>query len=124
MHTVVDCATARPEENMMSVDWEGKVALMKSAKAMGIERYIFYSIARCEQYHQVPLMQVKHRTEQYLQQLGLKYTIVKLCGFMQSLVFSYAGMSYLASLEEVSILQQSCILFKIYLLSLGSEIAM
>ena len=91
IHTVIDCATARPEENMMSVDWEGKVALMKSAKAMGIERYIFYSIARCEQYHEVPLMQVKHRAEQYLEQLDLNYTVVKLCGFMQSLIFSYAG---------------------------------
>ena len=74
----------------MDVDWEGKVALMKSCKAMGIERYIFYSIEKCEEHHEVPLMQVKHRSEEYLAQLGMNYTTLRLSGFMQALIGSYA----------------------------------
>jgi len=90
IHTVVDCATSRPEENVMEVDWKGKVALMKACKAMGIERYIFYSIEKCEDHLEVPLMQVKHKSEKYLEQLDLNYTTLRLCGFMQALIGSYA----------------------------------
>jgi len=90
IHTVVDCATSRPEESVMDVDWQGKVALMKCCRAMGIERYIFYSIEKCEEHPDVPLMQVKYRSEQYLEQLGLNYTTLKLSGFMQALIGSYA----------------------------------
>ncbi|PNH03567.1 hypothetical protein TSOC_010380 [Tetrabaena socialis] len=32
VHTVVDCATARPEESTRKVDWDGKVALIQSAQ--------------------------------------------------------------------------------------------
>jgi nucleoside-diphosphate-sugar epimerase len=35
---VIDCATARPEESTDKVDWEGKVALIQCAQAMGIQR--------------------------------------------------------------------------------------
>ncbi|MQL05429.1 NAD-dependent epimerase/dehydratase family protein, partial [Escherichia coli] len=37
IHTVIDCATGRPEEPIKTVDWEGKVALIQCAKAMGIQ---------------------------------------------------------------------------------------
>ena len=33
IHTVIDCATARPEESAQRVDWEGKVALIQCAQA-------------------------------------------------------------------------------------------
>lgn len=32
VHTVIDCATARPEESTSKVDWDGKVALIQSAQ--------------------------------------------------------------------------------------------
>lgn len=32
VHTVVDCATARPEESAQKIDWAGKVALIQSAQ--------------------------------------------------------------------------------------------
>ncbi len=38
VHTIIDCATARPEESTEQVDWEGKVALIQCAQAMGIQR--------------------------------------------------------------------------------------
>ncbi len=32
IHTVIDCATARPEESTQKVDWEGKKALIQCAQ--------------------------------------------------------------------------------------------
>ena len=32
IHTVIDCATARPEESTTRVDWEGKKALIQCAQ--------------------------------------------------------------------------------------------
>ena len=52
-------------------------------QALGIQRYIFFSIHNCTAHPEVPLMQFKACTEQYLQDSGLNYTIFRLCGFMQ-----------------------------------------
>jgi len=90
VHTVIDCATCRPEEDMMGVDWKGKSALIQTAKAMGIQRYIFFSIVDCDRHEDVPLMQVKRRTEEYLEQVGMNHTTIRLCGFMQALIAQYA----------------------------------
>ena len=50
---------------------------------MGIQRYMFFSIHNCDKHPEVPLMQMKKCTEQYLADSGLNYTIFRLCGFMQ-----------------------------------------
>lgn len=54
---------------------------------MGIQRYIFYSIQNCEKHEEVPLMLIKNRTEEFLRNSGLNFTIFRLCGFMQVLPF-------------------------------------
>ena len=90
IHTVIDCSTARPEESTDTIDWEGKVALIQSAQAMGIQRYIFCSILHCERHPEVPLMNIKHCTEQFLESSGMDYTIFRLCGFMQAIIGNYA----------------------------------
>lgn len=46
--------------------------------------YIFCSILHCDKHPEVPLMNIKHCTEQYLAASGLNYTIFRLCGFMQA----------------------------------------
>ncbi|RWV91631.1 hypothetical protein BHE74_00007263 [Ensete ventricosum] len=123
VHTVIDCATGRPEEPIRTVccfkelchkvigmypmpthavsavDWEGKVALIQCAKAMGIQKYVFYSIHNCDKHPEVPLMEIKHCTEKFLQDSGLKYLIIRLCGFMQGLIGQYA----VPILEEKSV---------------------
>jgi len=99
IHTIIDCATARPEESIKAVDWEGKKALIQTAKAMGIERYVFFSIDGCDKHPEVPLMDMKLCTEQYLAQLGMPYTVFRLCGFMQALISQYA----VPILEEESV---------------------
>jgi len=90
VHTVIDCSTARPEESTDKIDWEGKVALIQCAQAMGIQRYVFCSILHCDRHPEVPLMNIKHCTEQYLASSGLDYTVFRLCGFMQAIIGNYA----------------------------------
>ena len=90
IHTVVDASTARPEENSYAIDWTAKVATIQTARAMGIQRYVFYSIDKCNEHPEVPLMNMKHAVEQYLVASGLNYTVLRLCGFMQPLISGYA----------------------------------
>jgi uncharacterized protein YbjT (DUF2867 family) len=90
IHTVIDCATGRPEEPIRRVDWDGKVALISCAKAMGIQRFVFFSIHNCEKHPEVPLMEIKRCTEKYLVDSGMNFTIIRLCGFMQGLIGQYA----------------------------------
>ncbi|KAJ9189449.1 hypothetical protein P3X46_000742 [Hevea brasiliensis] len=99
IHTVIDCATGRPEEPIKTVDWEGKVALIQCAKAMGIQKYVLYSIHNCDKHPEVPLMEIKYCTEKFLQDSGLTHIVIRLCGFMQGLIGQYA----VPILEEKSV---------------------
>uniref|UniRef100_A0A803MCF2 NmrA-like domain-containing protein n=1 Tax=Chenopodium quinoa TaxID=63459 RepID=A0A803MCF2_CHEQI len=99
VHTIIDCATGRPEEPIKTVDWEGKVALIQCAKAMGIQKYVFFSIHNCDKHPEVPLMEIKYCTEKFLQDSGLNHITIRLCGFMQGLIGQYA----VPILEEKSV---------------------
>lgn len=90
IHTVVDASTARPEEDTYAIDWKAKVACIQTAASMGIQRYVFYSIDKCEQHKEVPLMNMKYAVEEYLKASGMNYTVLRLCGFMQPLISGYA----------------------------------
>jgi uncharacterized protein YbjT (DUF2867 family) len=96
---VIDAATARPEESISKIDWEGKLALMQTAQAMDIQRYVFFSILDCDKYPHVPLMSIKTCSEKFLKNTGLNYTIFRLCGFMQAVIGNYA----IPILEERSV---------------------
>ena len=89
---VIDAATARATDSLSikQVDWEGKVALIQAAKAAKVERFIFFSILDAEKYQHVPLMEIKRCTELFLAESGLNYTILRPCGFLQSLIGDYA----------------------------------
>jgi uncharacterized protein YbjT (DUF2867 family) len=92
MKIVIDASTSRATDSLTirQVDWDGKVNLIQAAKTAGIERFIFFSIQDCEKYPEVPLMEIKRCTEQYLAESGLNYTVLKLCGFLQGLIGQYA----------------------------------
>ena len=81
------------------MDWEAKCALIQSAKAMGIQRYIFFSIDKCEKHREVPLMNLKYCVEKYLEASGLNFTTLRITGFMQPLISAYA----VPILEEQSV---------------------
>ncbi len=89
---VIDSATTRPTDSLRirEVDWHGKVALIQALEGAQIEKFVFFSILNSEKYLQVPLMEIKYCTEQFLAQTGLNYTILKPCGFMQGLIGQYA----------------------------------
>ena len=89
VHTVIDCATARPEESTNKIDWEAKVALIQCAQAMGIQRYLFFSIYNCEKYPEVPLMNIKSCTEKFLASrwaLGIGFRASLFLGSQRSLI--------------------------------------
>ncbi len=89
---VLDASTSRPTDSLSikQVDWDGKVALIQAAKAAGVERFIFFSILDAEKHPDVPLMEIKRCTELFLAEVGLNYTVLRLCGFMQGLIGQYA----------------------------------
>ena len=88
---VIDAATSRPTDSLSikQVDWSGKVSLIQQAKAVGVERFIFFSLLDAEKYPAVPLMEIKRCTELFLTESGLNYTILRLSGFMQGLIGQY-----------------------------------
>jgi uncharacterized protein YbjT (DUF2867 family) len=90
VHTVIDAATARPEESIEKIDWDGKVALVQAAQAIGIQRYIFFSIFECDRYPKVPLMKIKACTEEFIKSTQVNFTIFRLCGIMQAIIGNYA----------------------------------
>lgn len=89
---VIDAATSRPTDSLTikQVDWDGQVSLIQAAVAAGVERFVFFSILNAEKFPNVPLMEIKRCTELFLAESGLKYTILRPCGFMQGLIGQYA----------------------------------
>lgn len=89
---VIDAATARATDSLSirDVDWQGKVNLIRAAKAAGVERYLFFSILDADRYPHVPLMDIKRCTEQFLDEAGLRYTVLRPCGFLQGLIGQFA----------------------------------
>jgi len=89
-YALIDAATARPEESILTIDWEGKVALVQTAQALEIKKYIYFSIINCDKYQAVPLMNIKACIEDFIKITGIDYTIFRLCGFMQAVIRGYA----------------------------------
>lgn len=92
IEAVIDAATARATDSssIRKIDWDGKVSLIQAVRNAQIDRYIFFSILNAEQFPNVPLMDIKRCTELFLAESGLKYTILRPCGFMQGLIGQYA----------------------------------
>jgi uncharacterized protein YbjT (DUF2867 family) len=89
---VIDAATSRATDSLTikQVDWDGKVSLIQAAAAADVEHFIFFSILDAQNFPNVPLMEIKRCTELFLAESGLKYTILRPCGFMQGLIGQYA----------------------------------
>lgn len=89
IHTVIDCSSARPEESIQAIDWEGKKNLIQCCEKMKVQRFIFCSIKDCDRFQNVPLMAIKYATEQFLQKSGLRYTILRTTSYFQPLISAY-----------------------------------
>ena len=89
---VIDAATARAtdSESVYSIDWTGKINLINACLQAGVSRFVFISLLDAEKHRSVPLMDIKHCTEQALISSGLDYTILRCVAFMQGVIGQFA----------------------------------
>lgn len=89
---LIDASTSRVNElkALKNVDWEGKIALIESAKVAQIQKFVFFSAQNVEKFRSIPLMKVKNGVEIKLKESGIPYTIFRLTGFYQGLIEQYA----------------------------------
>ena len=89
---VIDASTSRPsdENALRTVDWDGKLALIKAAKIANVKRFIFCSTQNLERFSKIPLMEMKQGIEIELKNSKIPYTIFRLTGFYQGLIEQYA----------------------------------
>jgi uncharacterized protein YbjT (DUF2867 family) len=89
---IIDSATIRSTSNYTSetIDWCGKLALLEAAKLTGIKKFIYFSLLNASKNLSIPLMDLKLRIENELENSELKNTIFQCSGFFQGLISQYA----------------------------------
>jgi len=81
--TTANSALRCGEDNPQTVDLEGNRNLINAAKAAGVKQFIFVSMSGADPNSPIPLFQAKGKTEEYLRQSGVPYTIVAPNAFME-----------------------------------------
>ena len=89
---VIDAATARATDpgSAYDVDWTGKQNLFAACRRAGVKRVVFISLLDAARHRDVPLMDIKACTEQWLEASELDYTILRGAAFMQGLSSQFA----------------------------------
>lgn len=89
---VIDSATARATDpgSAYDIDWSGKQNLFAACRRAGVKRLVFVSLLNAAQHRQVPLMDIKACTEQWLEASDFDYTILQGAAFMQGLISQFA----------------------------------
>jgi uncharacterized protein YbjT (DUF2867 family) len=89
---VIDAATARPTDSagIYTIDWQGKLNLVRACEAANVKRFVFVSLLEAAQHRNVPLMDIKYCTEQLLAASQLDYTILRCVAFMQGVIGQFA----------------------------------
>jgi uncharacterized protein YbjT (DUF2867 family) len=89
---LIDASTVRSTSNYTSetIDWKGKLALVEAAKLVGIKKFIYFSVLNASKNKKIPLMDLKLKMENELENSGLNYTIFQCSGFFQGLISQYA----------------------------------
>jgi uncharacterized protein YbjT (DUF2867 family) len=89
---VIDAATARATDpgSSYSVDWTGKQNLFAACQRAGVKRLVFISLLDAASHRDVPLMDIKACTEDWLKASDLDYTILQGAAFMQGLISQFA----------------------------------
>jgi uncharacterized protein YbjT (DUF2867 family) len=72
------------------VDWTGQQNLFHAAQRSGTRRLVFFSLLNADQHLEVPLMEIKARSEEWLMASDLDYTILRCAAFMQGLISQFA----------------------------------
>jgi len=89
---VIDAATVRPTDDYNSevIDWKGKVALIEAAKLAKIKKFICFSVLGASQNTMVPLIDLKLKVTNLLENSNLNCTIFQCSGFFQGIINQYA----------------------------------
>lgn len=89
---VIDAATARASDpgSCYTVDWTGQQNLFHAVQSAGVRRLVFFSLLNADQHPDVPLMEIKACSEQWLMASDLDYTILRCAAFMQGLISQFA----------------------------------
>ena len=89
---VIDAATARATDpgSAYDVDWVGKQNLFAACQRAGVKRLVFISLLDAARHRDVPLMDIKACTEQWLEASYFDYTILQGVAFMQGLISQFA----------------------------------
>ena len=92
VNIVIDASTVRPTDDYTAdtIDWKGKIALIEAAKLAKIQRFIFFSVLNASKNSSIPLLELKVRIEQKLQESNLNYTVFQCSGFFQGLINQFA----------------------------------
>jgi uncharacterized protein YbjT (DUF2867 family) len=89
---VIDAAGARAGEggSAYDVDWTGKQNLFAACGRAGVGRVVFLSLLNADRHRNVPLMDIKACTEDWLAASDLDYTVLRCVAFMQGLISQFA----------------------------------
>ena len=89
---VIDAATARATDSASSydIDWGGKQNLFSACKGAELKRLVFVSLLDAHQHREVPLMDIKACSEDWLMASDLDYTILRGVAFMQGVISQFA----------------------------------
>jgi uncharacterized protein YbjT (DUF2867 family) len=89
---IIDAATARATDpgSCYAVDWIGQQNLFHVARDAGKRRLIFFSLLKAAQHMDVPLMEIKACSEEWLMASDMDYTILRCAAFMQGLISQFA----------------------------------
>ncbi|MEX1317693.1 MAG: NAD(P)H-binding protein [Synechococcaceae cyanobacterium] len=92
MEAVIDAATARATDpgSAYQIDWTGKQNLFAACRRAGVKRLVFISLLNAARHRDVPLMDIKACTEQWLEASDFDYTILQGAAFMQGLISQFA----------------------------------
>jgi len=92
INIVIDASTVRPADsyNAETIDGKGKIALIEASKLANIKKFIFFSMLDASKNKNIPLLDLKVKTENSLKESGLNYTVFQCSGFFQGLINQYA----------------------------------
>ncbi|MBW4577352.1 MAG: SDR family oxidoreductase [Aphanothece sp. CMT-3BRIN-NPC111] len=75
------------DSNAQALDYRANIELIDQAKETGVEHFVFISVLGAERgYQDAPVFKAKRAVEQYLQESGLNYTILRPSGFSSNLL--------------------------------------
>ena len=75
--------TGKGDSSPKIVDGKGNRDLIDAAKAAGVDHFIFTSVLGPRSDHPMEFFRIKYDTEQYIQNSGLNYTIIRASAFME-----------------------------------------